>query len=399
MKTDLLRIAIGLGMLLSAGGVVAAGEIQSVQSGPWSSPATWDGAKSPTAGDVVLIREGHTVVYDVASEKVLRSVHVSGTLAFAHDRDTRLEVGLIRIAPGDRIVEEGFECDHVPTANANEIVGKGGQPGFSALCVCCDNKAALLVGTPERPIDAKQTALIRLHHIEGMDKKSFPAIVCCGGRMDFHGVPLSRTWAKLGGTANYDADQVVLAEDVTGWKVGDRVLVTASHGNFGAMGPQTEERTITAIRGSRVSLDKLLRYSHQGEGEFRAEVANLSRNVIVESADPDGVRGHTMYHRGSAGSISYAEFRHLGKRGILGRYPFHFHLCRDSMRGSSVIGASIWDSDNRWLTIHGTEYLVVRDCVGYKSVGHGYFLEDGSESYNVLDRNLAVRADHRASAH
>ena len=62
------------------------------------------------------------------------------------------------------------------------------------------------------------------------------------------------------------------------------------------------------------------------------------------------------------------------------------------MRGSSVIGASIWDSDNRWLTIHGTNYLVVRDCVGYQSVGHGFFLEDGTEVYNVLDRNLAVQA-------
>jgi hypothetical protein len=36
--------------------------------------------------------------------------------------------------------------------------------------------------------------------------------------------------------------------------------------------------------------------------------------------------------------------------------------------------------------------LVVRDCVGYKSVGHGYFLEDGTEVYNVLDRNLACQA-------
>jgi hypothetical protein len=62
------------------------------------------------------------------------------------------------------------------------------------------------------------------------------------------------------------------------------------------------------------------------------------------------------------------------------------------MRGSSVIGASIWDSRNRWLTIHGTNYLVVRDCVGYQSVGHGFFLEDGTEVYNVLDRNLAVQA-------
>ena len=62
------------------------------------------------------------------------------------------------------------------------------------------------------------------------------------------------------------------------------------------------------------------------------------------------------------------------------------------MRGSSVIGASIWDSGNRWLTIHGTNYLVVRDCVGYQSMGHGFFLEDGTEVYNVLDRNLAVQA-------
>jgi len=159
------------------------------------------------------------------------------------------------------------------------------------------------------------------------------------------------------------------------------------------LAPQTEEREITAVHGPRLTLDKPLNYSHSGDGDFRAEIANLSRNVVVESAEPDGVRGHTMYHAHSAGSISYAEFRHLGKGGLLGRYALHYHLCRDTMRGSSVIGASIWDSDNRWLTVHGTEYLVVRDCVGYKSIGHGFFLEDGTEVYNVFDRNLAVRAE------
>jgi len=65
----------------------------------------------------------------------------------------------------------------------------------------------------------------------------------------------------------------------------------------------------------------------------------------------------------------------------------------DPYSGSSVIGASIWDSHNHWLTIHGTDYLVVRDCVGYQSVGHGFFLEDATEQYNVLDRNLAVQAN------
>jgi hypothetical protein len=99
-----------------------------------------------------------------------------------------------------------------------------------------------------------------------------------------------------------------------------------------------------------------------------------------------------MYHRGSAGSISYAEFRYLGKEGVLGRYSLHYHLCGDTMRGSSLIGVSIHHSKNRWLTVHGTNYLVVRDCVGYQSIGHGFFLEDGTEVYNVFDRNLACQA-------
>ena len=29
---------------------------------------------------------------------------------------------------------------------------------------------------------------------------------------------------------------------------------------------------------------------------------------------------------------------------------------------------------------------------GYKSLGHGFFLEDGTEVYNLIDRNLAVQA-------
>jgi hypothetical protein len=36
--------------------------------------------------------------------------------------------------------------------------------------------------------------------------------------------------------------------------------------------------------------------------------------------------------------------------------------------------------------------VVLRDCVGYGSRGHGFFLEDATEVYNVFDRNLAVGA-------
>ena len=199
---------------------------------------------------------------------------------------------------------------------------------------------------------------------------------------------------------------MTLAEAVTGWRVGDRVIVTATsgcdaRGNRAGTSDRmafTEERTIARHRRHEAHARPAARRTTTwASGDYRGEVANLSRNVVVESADPDGVRGHTMYHRDSAGSISYAEFRHLGKEGVLGRYSLHFHLVGDTMRGSSVVGASIWDSGNRWITIHGTNYLVVRDCVGYQSVGHGFFLEDGTEVYNVLDRNLAVQALRAAS--
>jgi len=365
-------------VLLSALPLLAADPpvVRSAKSGPWSAAATWDGGNVPATGSRVLIRAGHRVEYDVKSEAVVRGVNVAGTLAFAPDRDTLLNVGLVKIQPGDEYSEDGFDCDaHVAAPDPAKP-----QP-------------ALLVGTPDRPIIAGKSAVIRLHFVAGMDKDSCPAVVCCAGRWDSHGAPLSRGWLKLGATAKTGDTAVTLAEPVAGWRVGDRVILTGTqtHGPTKTEST-TEERTIAAIDGTKLTLDTPLTMTHLGDGDYRGEVANLSRNVVVESADPAGVRGHTMYHRGSAGTLAHTEFRHLGKKGVLGRYSVHYHLCRDTMRGSSFVGNSVWDSDNRWVTIHGTDYLVVKDNVGYKSAGHGYFLEDGTEVYNVIDRNLAVGA-------
>ena len=357
---------------------------RSAKDGPWSSAETWEGGKLPVTGSRVQVRAGHTVIYDLESNDVIRSIHLGGTLRFATDKNTLLNVGLIKIQPGDDASESGFDCTaHIPAPDAS-------TPG-----------AALEVGSFEKPIDANRHALIRLHFIDGMDRDSAPAIVCCGGRMDFHGATLNRTWVKLGEPVKARDDRVTLAEAVSGWRAGDRIILTATQRQNKVEktfkksvrdGSQTEERIVAAIDGLTLKLDKPAEFAHRCEGEFRGEAANLSRNVVVESAAPDGVRGHTMFHKYSSGSIGYAEFRHLGKPGVLGRYSLHYHLVGDTMRGSSVVGASIWDSGNRWLTIHGTNYLVVKDCVGYRSAGHGFFMEDGTEVYNVLDRNLAVDA-------
>src|SRR5262249_42478188 len=113
----------------------AAPTVRSAKSGPWSTPATWEGSKVPTAGAKVQIRTGHTVTYDLKSDRVIRSIHVAGTLTFARDKDTRLDVGLIKIQPGDDCSEDGFDCGaHTPKVKAGTA------------------RPALEVGTADKPI-------------------------------------------------------------------------------------------------------------------------------------------------------------------------------------------------------------------------------------------------------
>ena len=359
----------------------AASPVRSATSGRWSEPSTWEHGRIPAAGDRVTIRPGHAVTFDGRVATPIRSIRIAGTLEFDPDRDTLLTVGLIEIG----------EAGSGP--EGHERMGEMGDAG--------PGRASLLVGKPGQPISVGHTATIRLAMVEGLDPEDCPAIVCHGGRMEFHGAPVGPTWVKLAETVKAGGSSVRLSRPVEGWKSGDRVIVTATRRQYDRnealtpkvlQEPRTEERIIRAIEGATLTLDAPLVHPHLATGDRRGEVALLSRNVVVESADPGGVRGHTMFHRGSLGSISFAEFRHLGKPGKLGKYSLHFHRAGDTMRGSSVIGASIWDSGNRWITIHGTNDLVVRDCVGYRSAGHGFFLEDGTEVDNILDGNLAVQA-------
>ena len=204
--------------------------IRSAQSGAWSAPATWEGGKVPGEGARVQIREGHIVLYDVKSEKVLRFMHIAGTLSFAPKMDTLLNIGLIKIQSGDDASENGFDCDtHIGAGSVSDgkhSVSNGKQ------------RAVLEVGTPNAPIDAKHTALIRLHYIEGTDKLSWPAIVCCGGRMDLHGTPMDRTWVRLGNNAKAGDVDITLDQQVPGWKVGDRIIVTVTNHTYGKGGPR-----------------------------------------------------------------------------------------------------------------------------------------------------------------
>ncbi|MGN6504316.1 MAG: G8 domain-containing protein [Tepidisphaeraceae bacterium] len=375
---------------------VASSVVSSVGSGAWSAPDTWSTHRIPAAGDTVLIRSGDQVTYDVVSPETLFAVHVAGTLDFATDRDTQMNVGLLLVKPGD----DGSDGNFVGNAHPGHAHHHMAMPDAPP--------ATLRIGSTTQPVAAEHRALIRLTHVPGTDANAYPALIDMGGTLELHGSPVNHSWMKLRSTASAGSTQITLADAVTGWRAGDRVILTTTilpkmfDGNGGIIDAhqqtQTEERTIRSIEGQLLTLDRPLAYDHFAEGDYRGEVADLSRNIVIESADPESqggaLRGHTMIHGGSHAAIDAVEFRHLGKPGQLGRYALHFHAAGDSLRGSSVMHCSIWDSDNRWITVHGTNYLVIRDNVGYRSLGHGFFCEDGTEIYNVFDENLAVQALH-----
>ncbi len=174
--------------------------IRSVGNGTWSNGATWEGGRVPVRGARVQVRAGHTVIYDIQGDFPIRSIHVAGTFQFDPEKDTRLEVGLIKIQAGDDASESGFNCE------AHALPPPGDDAKTSV--------PALEVGSPDHPVAVGRRALIRLTAVAGLDPEECPAIVCCGGRMDFHGAEVDRTWVKLGATAVKGATTISLAQTV-----------------------------------------------------------------------------------------------------------------------------------------------------------------------------------------
>src|SRR5439155_25619794 len=99
---------------------------------------------------------------------------------------------------------------------------------------------------------------------------------------------------------------------------------------------QAEERTITAVNGNKLALDKPLQYMHFGEVTYgvdeRGEVGLLTRNIKIQ-ASPDAEKtyfgGHIMAMAGSKMYVSGVELNRMGQNMHLARYPIHWHIGGD----------------------------------------------------------------------
>lgn len=295
--------------------------IASVQTGSWSSPSTWQGGQVPTPNHVVRVAQGHTVTITDTSA-VAYTVAIDGTLAFAPTVSTRLIVTNLQVMAG----------------------GDGmGTPGV------------LEVGTALEPIAAAVSAEIVIADspIGGgvPDPDQFGTGIIVFGRVSMHGSPRSPTFVRLAAEPHAGNITLTLAEPVSGWRPGDRVVLPDTRhiketetvaGGWTNTINQWEERTVQSVSadGQTLTLTAPLQYDHLGardlDGvlELLPHVGNLTRNVIVRSANPSGTRGHMINIHMADADVRYTLFKDLGRTTYLpldavtnhvGRYPIHVH--------------------------------------------------------------------------
>ena len=254
------------------------------------------------------------------------------------------------------------------------------------------------------------------------------------------------SWIRLGAHLEKGKNALTLDREPTGWAPGDRIIVTTTD----YVPAHTEEFTIKTITGKTIEFEagQTAQYFHNGEvyetklkdapsyytqvngkggandnpllesAETRAAVGLLTRSIrIVSGGDVSGEAfdlepgqtaegktateknpkyqygAHTVFRQGFQKlQVQGVEFRWLGQGGRLGHYPVHFHMARDVPDGTYIKDSSVNESMTRWMVLHATRGVTLQRNVGYKSIGHGYYLEDATEAENKLYANLGVMA-------
>jgi cell migration-inducing and hyaluronan-binding protein len=244
------------------------------------------------------------------------------------------------------------------------------------------------------------------------------------------------SWARLNKNA-LPGDTELQVAGALDWQDQDNILLTTTDYLPG----HSEQLTISGTPSvsnnvTTIKLATAVKYPHNGQtfdlsdktypgisrlgpnfpasAEMRAAVGLLSRSIriisdgntpgasfSVEPGNPDNYfGGHTIVRQGfMLYQVQGVEFYQLGQGGAIMHYPVHFHMARKVPLGVSadqpvtfVKDSSVWDSMTRWIVIHATQGVRIARNVGYESIGHGYYLEDGTETGNQLYANLGAFA-------
>lgn len=367
----------------------APGETQA-QLLPWSDPATWEGG-GPAAGDNVIIPADNSILLD-QSPPNLGGLVINGTLIF-----------------GNQDIE----------LNADWIVING----------------ALQIGSEAEPFGHQATITLTgddpTENIMGMGTLT-RGIMVMDGSLKLHGNPPIPAWTKINQHANVGDTYLTLSEPVV-WSINDEIVLAPTD-YYGVSESETYQITELGEGGITVNYPVgsfrwgLMQYATDTgmslspaesvippadpedgatplQLDERAEIGNLTRNIVIQGANDDlwqneGFGAHVMVMALEAEvHVDGVQFRRVGQAGRLARYPFHWHeLSYDEngndlgdAAGQYIRNSSIHGSQNRCITIHGTNGVQVQNNICYDVLGHAIYFEDAVERRNTVEDNLVLR--------
>ena len=357
-------------------------------SGNWSE--IW-GQDAPTSGDEVLIPKGVTVTVDGQFDAELDWIRVDGTLKFATDRDTALRVETIVVTP----------TGHLQIGTADQPI----DPRFHAQVTFVDS------GPIDRTVDPL-----------GVSR----GLVDLSGHLSIYGAETT-SFVDLAQYPRPGDTVLQLSEVPTNWRVGGHIVLPGTNqgprSKFYPAANQDEELTITAIQGTRVTVDHKLVYNHDLPANVSLPVAYLDRNVVLssENATDPSRRGHVMVMGMDMGMnddppvVAYAQFDSLGRTradiamtdpqlndqgqlipGTSGndraRYALHFHRMGidDPSHPALVEGVSVTHA-LKWGIVNHESNVNVEDSVVYDVQGAAFATEFGDE-IGEFRHNMAIRS-------
>jgi autotransporter-associated beta strand protein len=349
-----------------------AAEITAATTGNWSNTTTWFGGVCPGVEDDVIIPVGTIVTLNQNVE--CGGIVVEGKLTVERANRT-LVCDSILVQGAGAVFEVGTNSErftHNFTLTLKGLASEGPMGGKS--------------------LSAQQRGTLEIH---GRDRVE---------------------WTHLGVSAAAGATSLTLSEAVD-WVVGDEILVTSSRASWN----EAETLKITGVSGDgrTVSFATPLAYPHNGSqltetrptnpysdsrswtADLRAEVGLLSRNVKIQGdagSEGAGFGGHIMVmnmmpdspQESGKAFIEGVELYRMGQKAIRGRYPMHWHMLADAGLGQYFRDSVVRHSFNRAIVIHGTESAQVENNFCYDHLGHGIFLENGSERFNIIRRNVVA---------
>ena len=348
-----------------------------LNSGDWTNPNTWDTGAPPNNLAKVYIPAGKTLTVDSEISTRIKIIRNDGVLRFSPTSNTALKV---------ETIVQGMMSE-------------------------------LEIGTASNPIPHGITCKITIIDESNLDISSAQwekGLVLMGKTVAYGAAKTS--WLSLAVNPDIGATNLSLASVPNGWEEGDRIVIT---GVSAVDAASDEVATIQSINGNNITLTQALTKTHIPPfSDLRVHVANLSRNIIIESESPlsnNGLdRGHIMFMHTLDVDINFLKTHKMGRSrkdvpindwfigedddfedgprtNIRGRYSIHFHRggVNSSLTPAQVKGCVVED-DPGWAFTNHSAYVNFDNNISYDVIGGGFQTEAGDE-LGAFTNNIAIR--------